>query len=256
VTRGAESGWPPDVRRQLAELVNALGQALGPSLVGVYVHGSLALGCFRPERSDIDVLAVANRPLAPGERRSLGEALRGISAPKTWPRAARWPLELDLITASAVSDWHHPAPYDLHYSEKRREPLGPGTNSDLAAHLTVVHQAGVVLTGAPPASTLPAVPWNDYADALRGDLSYCAAESHGFYSVLSPARIWATLAEREPHTKESAAEWALPRVPAAARPLLADALAVYRAERDWVDFDADAVRAYIRWVERRLPPAT
>jgi predicted nucleotidyltransferase len=244
--------WPPDVRRQLTEL---LERVLGESLLGAYVHGSLALGCFSAERSDVDVLAVAKRPITPDERGALGDELRRISAPKTWPRRGRWPLEVDLITAGAVAAWRHPAPYDLHYSEQRREPLGPGTNVDLAAHLTVLHHAGVVLAGAPPEATLPRVPWTDYADALRADLADCARDAHAFYAVLNPARIWATLTERGLHTKESGGEWALSRVPEAARALLADALAVYRAERDWIDFEPEAVRAYISWIERQMPPS-
>lgn len=32
------------------------------SLIGIYVHGSLAFGCFRRETSDVDFIAVVERP--------------------------------------------------------------------------------------------------------------------------------------------------------------------------------------------------
>ena len=36
---------------------------LQDNLVGIYLHGSLAAGCFHWERSDIDFLVVVRRPL-------------------------------------------------------------------------------------------------------------------------------------------------------------------------------------------------
>jgi len=51
---------PPAVRAQLEDLKNGLLEALGDELVGICVHGSLALGCFSEARSDVDVIA---RPL-------------------------------------------------------------------------------------------------------------------------------------------------------------------------------------------------
>jgi streptomycin 3"-adenylyltransferase len=36
---------------------------LGARLVGMYIHGSIAMGCFNPQSSDIDVLAIVSHPL-------------------------------------------------------------------------------------------------------------------------------------------------------------------------------------------------
>ncbi len=49
---------------------------LGRRLVGIYVHGSLAFGCYRRERSDIDFLTVTRDPPAPAEKEALIDALR------------------------------------------------------------------------------------------------------------------------------------------------------------------------------------
>jgi predicted nucleotidyltransferase len=101
----------PELTTQLEDLVEVLTRAPGASLLGVYVHGSLALGCFKPERSDIDVLAVAARPVTAGERQLLGDELRRISAPKASPRAGRWPFELDVLTPAHIDPWRHHARY-------------------------------------------------------------------------------------------------------------------------------------------------
>ncbi|QHS21759.1 nucleotidyltransferase domain-containing protein [Virgibacillus sp. MSP4-1] len=42
--------------------VNQLAQIyqtqLKANLIGIYLHGSLAMGCYQPGKSDIDILAV------------------------------------------------------------------------------------------------------------------------------------------------------------------------------------------------------
>ena len=44
---------------QAGQLASGIADVLADDLVGVYLHGSLAFGCFNPELSDLDVLAVA-----------------------------------------------------------------------------------------------------------------------------------------------------------------------------------------------------
>src|SRR5690242_9294878 len=65
----SEFSWddcPVDVRAQVTRLVVALQALLGANLLGVYLHCSLAMGCFNPEQSDIDLLVVV-RDSMPGE---------------------------------------------------------------------------------------------------------------------------------------------------------------------------------------------
>ena len=38
-------------------------EILQDNLVGVYLHGSSVMGCFNPEKSDIDLIVVVERPL-------------------------------------------------------------------------------------------------------------------------------------------------------------------------------------------------
>ena len=63
-------------------VAGVLGEALGPALVGVYLHGSAAAGDYDPARSDIDILAVC-----------AGAALRGRTrAARRRPRTGRPPV--------------------------------------------------------------------------------------------------------------------------------------------------------------------
>ena len=68
----------PAVRQQAQDVALRLREALGDTLVGVYVHGSVALGTFRPGLSDLDVIALARRRTDATEKRLLVEILRHI----------------------------------------------------------------------------------------------------------------------------------------------------------------------------------
>ena len=54
---------PDDVRNLVNHVLEDYRAILADNLVGFYLHGSLAMGCFNPELSDIDFLAVVSRPM-------------------------------------------------------------------------------------------------------------------------------------------------------------------------------------------------
>jgi predicted nucleotidyltransferase len=59
-------GWadcPEPVRELINNIVEKYREILGDNLAGFYLHGSLAMGCFNPLRSDIDFLVVIKEPL-------------------------------------------------------------------------------------------------------------------------------------------------------------------------------------------------
>ena len=98
------------------------------------------------------------------------------------------------------------------------------------------------------------MPWEDYEDSLRRDLESCGKDGGGIYAVLSPARIWATLTERDVHSKASGAAWALVRAPEEFRPLLSQALETYRTGTSDPRFARDEVRPFVNFVIDQLTP--
>jgi predicted nucleotidyltransferase len=236
---------PAEIRSQLEEVVAGLRSALGGDLVGVYLHGSMALGCFGPH-SDIDVVAVSARKLGPERKHAFVQMLLEVSnAPR--------PVELDVILASTLRRWRHPAPFEFHYSESLRvrfeagelEPWEDSVNRDLAAHAAFIREAGVAMVGPPPSEVFPEIPEDDFCDALLYDVDWwrdhlCELEEipGGVRNaVLSLARIWATLATGDQHSKATGVEWTLPRLPAELGPVLEHAYAAYlgTAEERWND---------------------
>jgi predicted nucleotidyltransferase len=228
---------------QLDALVADVRAVVGEDVVGVYLHGSLALGCFNAALSDIDLLVVTKRALTPDQRQALGPVLL---------RSGR--IEISFVTAPSLRPWRHPAPYDLHFSSKAGL-VGPGEDEDLAAHFTVAREAGVALMGPPPADVLPEVPWEDYEESLRRDLAWAREHGTELYAVLSPARIWATLTDHAVHSKASGAAWALERASPEFRPLLERGLEAYRTGARQPAFEREEIRRFADFVADQLRPS-
>ena len=139
--------------QKLLEKIQAVCQnALTDSLTGIYLHGSLAFGCFQWEKSDIDFLVVVRRKPTQKEKESLLSgllALEGNCPPKG--------LEMSVVLENVCNPVVSPTPFELHYSKFHRERARKnpadfcrsmnGTDPDLAAHMTVVQKAGIVLCG-------------------------------------------------------------------------------------------------------------
>jgi streptomycin 3"-adenylyltransferase len=200
-------------------------------LRAVYLHGSLALGCFNPRRSDIDVLVVVDETLTQEDKLRLVELLLHVS---NTPHE----IELDLVTAGQLAHWRHPSPSEFHYSEWSRDRFEADParrlaelsrpNADLAAHVTVARAAGVAVVGPTPRDLIPEVPFDHLRDSLLRDLGWARDVESETYGILSPCRIWATLDTRDLHSKLTGARWALERLPAELKPPVEAALATYR----------------------------
>ncbi len=249
------SDCPDDVRARINGLVNSLRELLGANLVGVYLHGSLVLGCFNPARSDIDLLAVTRRRIAAETRGPLVSVLMRTSADDR-------KLEIDFVTAADLHPWRYPTPFDLHYGESwrtrlERNPMAKQarTNVDLAAHVTIVRHAGIALTGPPPPEVFPNVPEEHYRDALVRDVRWARERigENAVYAVLSMCRVLAYLRDGEILSKEGAGLWCLREAPDGLRPVVEEALGAYRSvPRDNGTFDPEELRRFVDWVEMGL----
>ncbi|NTU80485.1 MAG: hypothetical protein HGA45_14080 [Chloroflexales bacterium] len=89
----------PNVTQLLEALLDGVQEGLGDNLVGLYLRGSLAMGDFLPATSDVDVLAVPERPISDAEFSRLS-ALHAQLA--TLPNAYARRLEMAYIDRGAL----------------------------------------------------------------------------------------------------------------------------------------------------------
>ncbi len=220
-------------------VVEVLQHDLGDSLVGVYLHGSLALGSYYPPKSDIDLLVVAREPLSPADRERVSRLFVALSA----DRPTTGDVEASAVTAHAAAEFEHPMPYEMHYSTSWNERIergevdyvGAKRDHDLAAHVSSVRESGVALHGPSPTDVFAPVPEQDFLDSIYDDLEWIVSDDNilesPFYGVLNGCRVALVRADgsRRVPSKEDAGLWALEHVPEEHRPIIAAALDAYRS---------------------------
>ncbi|MGW1428756.1 nucleotidyltransferase domain-containing protein [Streptomyces sp. NPDC001108] len=127
-------------------------------LVAVWAHGSLAGGDYQPGRSDLDLIAVLERPCTATEEQRLGtmhERLDG-AVPLASGLHCAYPVAAELDDpARPHLAWAH--------QELLHRPVTPVTRREL-------HAFGRVLYGPPPAEVLPPVTDRQLADFVVEDL--------------------------------------------------------------------------------------
>lgn len=249
---------PQPVRTQVNQLSAALSDLFGPDLIGLYLHGSMAMGCFNPAHSDLDLIAVIQGDLSQGNARELAGRFLELSGR---PSA----LEFHLLSQVDLAEWRYPTPFHFHYSEGWREryrqalavgqlPPLPPADRDLAAHLTILHHRGVVLQGPPIAALFPPVPPRDYLAAIWGDICSVELEQEPVYGVLCLCRVLAYAADRQVTSKEEGGRWALARAGLSPehRAVVAHALALYRGADLEPRFATEHLRSFGLCLHERI----
>lgn len=88
-----------------------------------------------------------------------------------------------------------------------------GMDKDLAAHITVTRQSGLVLCGKPIHEVFAAVPPACYLDSILADIGPGATlDSDPAYTLLNLCRTWAYLDDGLVRSKLQGGHWALNRL--------------------------------------------
>jgi hypothetical protein len=194
---------------------------LGYDLVGVYLRGSLATGGFDPETSDLDVLAVTERPVDSSTFAALAALHTQLAA---LPNRYANRVEIAYVDRQA---W-------MRFVPGRRHPtLGQGETLAWSEHHSnwilerwVVREHGVALLGPPPQALTAPVPAEALREAVRArlgdwdewanqpeDPDWRLPRGHKAYVVETMCRALYTLARGELASKTRAVAWAIETLP-------------------------------------------
>jgi hypothetical protein len=239
---------PRRQQRYAEQVAGRLAAVLGDRLLGVYVIGSGALGDWIPGRSDIDLMAICERPLT--NRDAVVEPLRHAVLP--CPARA---LELVVYTREAVRAPRIGVRFELNFNSgadiEDHISSDPGEE---AAHWFVLDLAAAreharPLVGPPAQSLIGAVAESELIEAMRASLRWHAEhEAAGANAVLNACRSWRRIERGDWTTKGDAGRWAIEQ--GADLGLVRDALRLHEGARG--ELDAAAAAAFLAGVSARL----
>jgi len=234
----------------ISRFVEMSKEILDDRLAGIYLHGSAAMGCYQPKKSDLDFLVVVNSELSDMAKRSFMDRL--LELDQACPGKG---IEMSIVTKDVCNPFVYPTPFLLHYSRMhteryRRDPEEyirkmKGTDKDLAAHFTVIRNRGRCLYGLPVQDVFGEVPEKDYIDSIWDDVSGAKEEirENPMYMILNLARVLAYLKDRKVLSKEEGGKWGLEFLPERYHPLIRSALREYESG-DNVPYDPEAAKDY------------
>ena len=212
---------PENPNGQLQAALALVQKILSLDVQALYLHGSAVAGGLRPQ-SDLDILAIVDAPLSDEQRQDLIAALLSISAPHPATPDGPRCIELVVCRLADLQRNEHPAKVEFIYGEWLRDAFREGYLSDAAADpeytllLAQARQQAQLLWGRDVLADVPVTPIEHIRQAMRDGVEplYEGLRGDERNVLLTLARMWRTGVHGDFVTKEQAAEWAIPRLPA------------------------------------------
>lgn len=207
-------------------------------LTGVYLHGSLAMGCFNPNKSDIDFIVVIEDDMTEKQKIDFMNSVvelnqqappKGIEVSivkKEYCNPFVYPTRFELHFSIAHLQWFKNNPYE--YIEKMN-----GTDKDLAAHFMIINQYGIVLYGKEIAAVFGKVKDEYYIDSIWEDVKNAKENilASPVYVMLNLCRVAAFLKERLCLSKLEGGKWAVRNVNQKYKRLILNTLQCYETDK-------------------------
>lgn len=262
------------IKRYIKGFVDLFKNKLCNHLVGVYLHGSLAMCSYFPPKSDMDILVVVDNAL----EADLAKEVNIVVARYSEKRPTVGNIECSVITLETARNAPSEMPYELHFSEMWYKKIIENQvvygvrqlDSDLPAHLMNVKKRGVCLYGKSIDDVFGNVKWQDFMVAVLDDFEWLIEDENicesPYYCILNICRVLQALTESNQKclSKYEGAIWGIQNLPDEYVPLIYKALKVYslnmsinETERktgglDWNKSDLLAFRDYARSEKDKL----
>jgi hypothetical protein len=228
-----------DVNGVLAELLHETRSVLGAALVGIYLTGSLALGDFDPQSSDLDVIVVTAHALDESKIAALQQwHARFAAGPSPWAGRIEIVYVPQAVLAAPLDIYAPNAQARYPQVEKERGFFVDHLEEGWLVHCYTVREHGVVVAGPDPRTLIPPVNpaalrrtvaqvpamWLHDAQHDPTWLDWVGVHQHQAFVVLTLCRCLYTLDTGGVASKAAAAHWAQQTLDARWEGLIARAL--------------------------------
>ncbi len=208
-----------DINALLHLLLSRIQMTLGNKLVGLYIFGSLVVGDFDYDSSDIDLIAATSTELDEEEVEHLKRMHKEIALQeKMWDDR----LEVAYISTEVLRryrpDYRHPliSPGEpFHVTE---------TGASWILNRHVLGEKGITLFGPPPETLVAPISREELLDALQAvirewrewikNTEVICPRRYQAYAILTMCRVLYTFNSGEVVSKKQAASWAEKELPA------------------------------------------
>ena len=232
----------------LDEIINESKKILGENLIGIYLHGSMAMGCFNPDKSDIDLIIVIEDDMSDAQKLVLMEHIVLLNR-----QAPRKGLEISVVKRKYCKPFVYPTPFELHFSPMHLKWFQDapqdyvekmkGEDIDLAAHFTIIREYGIVLWGEKIEEVFAPVPRKNYLASIYADIENATDVilEEPVYIILNLCRVLAFVKDGLYLSKEKGGRWGMEHLPSEYHPVIAQALQCYSSDKDMIIEKEDAV---------------
>ncbi|WP_217622329.1 aminoglycoside adenylyltransferase domain-containing protein [Paenibacillus agri] len=241
----------------LNKLVTLFEEELTGNLLGVYLHGSLAMGCFNPLKSDIDLLIVVKEPLTSVNNSRIAKIALALHDEMSNERG----IEFTIILETYLQPFVYPTPFEFHYSDYHRENYrtidnylcGGLEDKDLASQIVVAYERGITLYGKPLGELYEPIDSQYYLASILHDVEGCAEEIMDnppayltpMYLTLNLCRVLYFIKEGKISSKREGGEWGVQYLPQKFQQLIIQCLNEYTEETDNGETDNSHVDSQI-----------
>lgn len=236
----------------LDEFVDITRQIMEEKLTGIYLHGSMAMGCFNAKKSDIDLIVIVEGCISDTQKMQLMELVVRLNK-----QAPAKGLEISVVKREYCNPFVYPTPFELHFSPAHLQWFHDdpqsyienmnGVDIDLAAHFSIINHYGIVLYGEAVEEVFAAVPRKDYVDSICADIKNAVEDitDDPIYIILNLCRVLAFLKDGLYLSKEEGGKWAVEHLDLKSSALIVDALECYRTDKN-MNVNRNAAEVFVQ----------
>ncbi|MGM9950986.1 MAG: DUF4111 domain-containing protein [Lysinibacillus sp.] len=124
------------------------------------------------------------------------------------------------------------------------------TDADLAAHIMIINNRGICISGRPIAEIFPLIPRADYLSSIMGDFNDCLENIEGnpIYCTLNLLRVYWYVKDGVISSKQEAGQWGLSTFPEEIRPAIKKVVECYAGEKELHHFEKQELELFKNYI--------
>ena len=253
------------VKHLVEEFVGNVQEILGENLIGIYLHGSLVMGCFNFDVSDIDILVVVDEKLSVSIKKEIAQFMIHLSK-KSLPKG----FEISIVLKKYLDYFEYPTPYEFHFSNDLIELYNndefdfenAAYDADLAAHFVIIKQRGGCLYGEDIQNIFPDVSQEYYLKSIISDFEWSfekviEGSDTGtgvvpHYAVLNACRVVAAIKDELITSKSEGGQWGIENFPEEYHLLIKAGLDEYKQQGSSKKVDTKLLKDYMIYCQNLI----